>query len=112
MQPTGFSGLCKSEVAALFFPSAFTRGPAAGPARPRRALVLGGGGVLGAAYEVGAIAALEERLGAGRMGAGRVGQVMLVKWIQRRMHSAKKASRSAGASRRKKSGVPSPKRSL
>ncbi len=38
------------------------------------------------------------RLGAGRMGAGRVGQVMLVKWIQRRMHSAKKASRSAGAS--------------
>ncbi len=36
-------------------------------ASPRRALVLGGGGILGAAYEVGALAALEERLGPGRI---------------------------------------------
>lgn len=34
---------------------------------PRRALVLGGGGILGAAFEVGALTALEERLGAGRI---------------------------------------------
>jgi predicted acylesterase/phospholipase RssA len=34
---------------------------------PRRALVLGGGGILGAAYEVGALTALEEWLGAGRI---------------------------------------------
>ena len=32
---------------------------------PRRALVLGGGGILGAAYEIGALAAWEERRGAG-----------------------------------------------
>src|SRR5712691_3099811 len=32
---------------------------------PRRALVLGGGGILGAAYEIGALAALEERWGSG-----------------------------------------------
>jgi predicted acylesterase/phospholipase RssA len=34
---------------------------------PRRALVLGGGGILGAAYEVGALAALEDGLGPGRI---------------------------------------------
>jgi predicted acylesterase/phospholipase RssA len=32
------------------------------PARPRRALVLGGGGVIGGMYEVGVLTALEERL--------------------------------------------------
>jgi NTE family protein len=32
---------------------------------PLRALVLGGGGILGAAYEIGALAALEERRGSG-----------------------------------------------
>ncbi len=34
---------------------------------PRRTLVLGGGGILGAAYEVGALAALEDGLGHGRI---------------------------------------------
>ncbi|MEX1243798.1 MAG: patatin-like phospholipase family protein [Thermoanaerobaculia bacterium] len=34
---------------------------------PRRALVLGGGGILEAAYEVGALTALEEWLGVGRI---------------------------------------------
>lgn len=33
----------------------------------RRALVLGGGGILGAAYEIGALAALEDRLGPGTL---------------------------------------------
>ncbi len=38
-----------------------------GKARPRIALALGGGGVIGGMYEVGALAALEERLnGEGR----------------------------------------------
>jgi predicted acylesterase/phospholipase RssA len=36
-------------------------------ALPRRALILGGGGILGAAYEVGALAALEDGLGHGRI---------------------------------------------
>ena len=42
-----------------------TSGAGAGPAarRPRRGLVLGGGGVLGAAWMVGALKALEDQLG-------------------------------------------------